>query len=77
MATVTVLGLPMRVYIYEEGRLLLVTTIVRENTRHSQTRCVQPIPVPPSVSTDTVGEQASEIVVRRETLARVCERSVF
>jgi hypothetical protein len=32
--------------------LLLVTTTVRENTRHSQTCCVQPIPVPQSVSTD-------------------------
>jgi hypothetical protein len=55
----------------------LVTTIVRENTRRSQTRCVQPIPVLPSASTDSVGEQASEIDVRRETLAWVCGRSGF
>jgi hypothetical protein len=34
------------VYIYDEGRLLLVTTTVR------QTCCVQPIPVPPFASTD-------------------------
>jgi hypothetical protein len=39
--------------------------------------CVQPIPVPPSVSTDSVEEQASEIAVHRETLARVCGRSGF
>jgi hypothetical protein len=35
------------------------------------------IPVSPSASTESVGEQASEIVVRRETLARVCGRSGF
>jgi hypothetical protein len=64
-------------YIYEEGRLLLVTTKVRENTRHSQTHSVLPIPIPPSASTDSVGEQASEVAVRRETLARVCGRSSF
>jgi hypothetical protein len=65
------------VYIYEEGRLLLIMTTVRENKRHSQTRCVQPIPVPPSASTNSVGEEASEISIRRETLAQVCGRSGF
>jgi hypothetical protein len=59
------------------GGLLLVTTKVRENTQHSQTRCVRPILVPPSASTDSVGEHASEIAVRRETLARVCGQSGF
>jgi hypothetical protein len=49
----------------------------RTHVRHSQTRCVQPIPVPPSVSTESVGEQASEITVHRATLARVCRRSGF
>jgi hypothetical protein len=39
--------------------------------------CVQPIVVPPSASTDSVGEQTSEIAVHRETLARVCGRSGF
>jgi hypothetical protein len=62
------LGLPLR------GKLLLVT---REDTYNSQTRCVQPISVPPSTSTESVGEQASEIVVHRETLARVCGQSGF
>jgi hypothetical protein len=70
-------SLSLRMYIYEEGRLILITTIVRENTLHSQTRSVLPIPVPPSASTDSVGEQASEIAVHRETLARVCGRSSF
>jgi hypothetical protein len=32
---------------------------------------------PTSVSTESVGEQASEITVRRATLARVCGRSGF
>jgi hypothetical protein len=36
----------------------------------SQTRCTQPIP-------RLVGERASEIAVRRGTLAQVCERSGF
>jgi hypothetical protein len=35
------------------------------------------IPVPPSVSTESVGEQAFEISVHRATLARVCKRSCF
>jgi hypothetical protein len=70
-------GLPLRVYIYEEGSLLLVTTSVQENTRHSKMRCVHPIPVVPSASIDSVGEQASEVAVRMETLARVCGRSGF
>ena len=46
-------------------------------TYNSQTCCVQPIPVPPSASTDSVREQASEIAIHRETLARVCARSGF
>jgi hypothetical protein len=62
------------VYIYEEGRLLLVK---RAQMYNSQTRCVQSIPVPPSASIESVGEQASKIAVRRETLARVCGRSGF
>jgi hypothetical protein len=58
-----------------EVRLLLVT---REHTyKHSQTRCVQPISVPPSASTESMGEQASKIVVHRATLARVCGWSGF
>jgi hypothetical protein len=43
----------------------------------SQTCCIQPIPVLPSASTERVGEQAFEIVVRRATLARVCGRLGF
>jgi hypothetical protein len=35
------------------------------------------IPVPPSASIDSVGEQASEIAVRKATLARVCGLSGF
>jgi hypothetical protein len=35
------------------------------------------IPVPASASTESVVEQASEIVVRRATLARVCGQSGF
>jgi hypothetical protein len=55
----------------EEEESLPVTRTV------SQTRCTQPILVPPSASTEKVGEQPSEIVVRRGTLARVCGRSGF
>jgi hypothetical protein len=44
---------------------------------NSQTRCIQPIPIPSSASTVSVGEQASEIIVHRETLVRVCMRSGF
>jgi hypothetical protein len=49
------------------------------SVRHtiSQTHCKQHIPVPPSASTERVGELASEIAVHRGTLARVCERSGF
>jgi hypothetical protein len=43
----------------------------------SHTNCKQHIPVPFSVSTKRVGEQDSEIVVHRDTLARVCGRSDF
>jgi hypothetical protein len=43
----------------------------------SQTCCNQRIPIPPSSSTERVGEQASKIAVRRGTLARVYERSGF
>jgi nitrate reductase NapE component len=43
----------------------------------SQTRCIQPILVPPCASIERVGEQTSEIVVRRGTLARVCGRTGF
>jgi hypothetical protein len=43
----------------------------------SHTRYTQPIPVPPSASTERVGEQASEIGVHRGTLARVCGQSCF
>jgi hypothetical protein len=53
MVTVTVCWPPSaRLYIYEEGRLLLVT---REHTYNSQMHCVQPIPVPPFASTESVG----------------------
>jgi hypothetical protein len=40
----------------------------------SHTHCKQHIPVLPSASIERVGEQVSEIVIRRDTLARVCER---
>jgi hypothetical protein len=43
----------------------------------SHTNCKQHIPVPSSASTERVGEQASEITDRRDTLARVCGRSDF
>jgi hypothetical protein len=57
-------------YIYtEEVRLLLVT---REHTYNSQMHYVQPILVPPSASTESVGEQASEIALCREIIALVC-----
>jgi hypothetical protein len=55
----------------KEVDALLVTRTV------SQTCCIQHIPVPPSASIERVGEQASEIAVRRGTLARVCGRSSF
>jgi hypothetical protein len=44
---------------------------------NSHTCCTQPILVPPSASTERVGEQAYEIVVRRATRARVCRRAAF
>jgi hypothetical protein len=43
----------------------------------SHANCKQHIPVPSSASTERVGEQASEITDRRDTLARVCGRSDF
>jgi hypothetical protein len=43
----------------------------------SHANCKQHIPVPSSASTERVGEQASEITDRRDTLARVCRRSDF
>jgi hypothetical protein len=63
----------------EKVRLLLVTTTqfvlalhrTVSNTLHTA------IPIPPSTSTKSVGVQASEITIRRETLARVCGRSGF
>jgi hypothetical protein len=48
-----------------------------QSSNISHTNCKQHIPVPFSTSTDRVGEQASKIVVRRDTLARVCGRSDF
>jgi hypothetical protein len=39
--------------------------------RISQTHCKKHIPVQPSTSTERVGEHASEIVLRRGTLARM------
>jgi hypothetical protein len=93
MATVMSVGLPLRVYIYEEGRLLWGTTQQYTHTNFldathcvqpilvphcaSTESCVQPIPVPPSTSTESVEEKAFEIAVRRETLPRVCGRSGF
>jgi hypothetical protein len=68
-------ALSLRVYIYEEEMLLLVT---RVHVQFSDAlRTAQPIPIPPSASTESMGEQVSEIAVRRETLARVCGRSGF
>jgi hypothetical protein len=55
----------------EEVDALQVTRIV------SQTRCTQPILVPPSANTERVGERASEIAVHRGTLVQVCGRSGF
>jgi hypothetical protein len=43
----------------------------------SHANCKQHIPVPSSASIERVGEQASEITDRRDTLARVCGRSDF
>jgi hypothetical protein len=48
-----------------------------QSSNISHTNCKQHIPVPFSTSTDRVGEQASKIVVRRDTLARVCGWSDF
>jgi hypothetical protein len=56
---------------YKRGRTLLGTRDI------SYASYKQHIPVPYSASTERVGEQASEIVVRRDTLARVCGRSNF
>jgi hypothetical protein len=52
----------------EKVDALLVTRTV------SQMHCTQPILVPPSASIERDREQASEIVVRRAPLARVCGR---
>jgi hypothetical protein len=68
-------GLPLRVYIY--GGAEVVSGYEKTHVRHFQTRCVQLILVPPSASIKSVGEQASEIAVRRATLARVCGRLGF
>jgi hypothetical protein len=57
--------LPIRM---ERGGLFQVSNI-------SHTNCKQHIPVPFFASTERVGEQVSEIAVRRDTLARVCGRS--
>jgi hypothetical protein len=46
-----------------------------QSSNISHTNCKQHIPVLFSTSTDRVGEQTSEIAVRRDTLARVCGRS--
>jgi hypothetical protein len=53
------------------GRTLLGTREI------SHANCKQHIPVPSSASTERVGEMASEITVRRDTLAWVCGRSNF
>jgi hypothetical protein len=63
--------LPMRVYKYVNSGCSFGYANI------SQTHCSQLIPVPPSASTERVGEQASEIAVRRATFARVCGRSGF
>jgi hypothetical protein len=78
MATVTVRWpSSTRVYIQGGEATSGYYNSTREHMYNSQTCCVQPIPVPPSASTESVGEQASEIVVRRETLAWVCWQSGF
>jgi hypothetical protein len=48
-----------------------------QSSNISHTNCKQHILIPFSASTNRVGEQASEIAVRRDTLARVCGRSDF
>jgi hypothetical protein len=76
MATVTVRWPPSaHVYIWEDVRLLLVTTA--QYTRIVLDALHIAILVPPSVSTGSVGEQASEIPVRRATLERLCGQSRF
>jgi hypothetical protein len=55
----------------EQVQLLLVTHEHLSDALHSTHL------VPPSASTERVGEQASEIAVHRATLARVCGRSGF
>jgi hypothetical protein len=59
----------------EEVRLLLELTT--QYTRTISDALHTAISVPPSASTESVGEQASEIAVRRATLAWVCGRSCF
>jgi hypothetical protein len=60
----------LRIRMEEEDTLPVRRTV-------SQTHCKQHIPAPLSASTKRVGEYASEIAVRRDTLARVCGRSGF
>jgi hypothetical protein len=55
----------------EEVKLLLVMTAQYEHRTVSDSLHTA-IPVPPSASIESAGEQASEIAVRRATLARVC-----
>jgi hypothetical protein len=78
MTTVTVRRPPSgHVYIRGGEAVYGYDNSTKEHTYNYLTRCIQPIPVLPSASRESVGDQASEIAIRRETLARVCGRSYF
>jgi hypothetical protein len=65
MAIVTICWPPSaRVYIQGGEAASGYDNSTREHTYNSQTRCVQPIPIPPSLSIESMGEQASKITVR-------------
>jgi hypothetical protein len=74
MATVTVRWPPSaRVYIRRRWGCFWLWQYARIDSDALHTT----IPVTPSASTESVGEQASRITVRRATLARVCGRLGF
>jgi hypothetical protein len=76
MATVTVYWpTSARVYI-RGGEAASGDDRTVHSYEHSQTRCISPSPSH-LLRAQRVGEQASEIAVRGETLARVCGRSGF
>jgi hypothetical protein len=57
--------------------MLLLVTTTAQYARTVSDALHTDIPVPPSASTESVGEQTSEIAVHRATLARVCGRLGF